>query len=296
MCLTLGKASLSNTILYGAEVKRPDGQVVHALGYQNTAQSLAGRRTGGHSGNAMMFGVPAIPGSMGRDNIINTEHFPHILEDMARAVTPVTRGEASFSYERGSKGILSPRVEVFQVGIYHLVLAEYATEDAIREALKQVPEEKRPPLKTDIFGALSKWYPDWAFLMFCFNNRGAARAHPALLWYEPSDPGELFLPALDCHTGEVPDLDQLVTVDHTVAVGSYQMKEGPAVARVNYTDVAAMSQAVRPLLLPQVVGLPLTDVPRTINGDFYVNLDRLQKESRLNLERRSPLGESENWF
>src|SRR5262249_32939186 len=43
--------------------------------------------------------------------------------------------------------------------------------------------------------------------------------------YRPTNPEELFAPALDCHSGAVPDLNAKVDVDHTIAVSSYLMDE-----------------------------------------------------------------------
>ncbi len=96
---------------------------------------------------------------------------------------------------------------------------------AIPDALNQVPKEKRPKLNRALFEVYAEWYPTWTLALCCFNNTEAKRALPLLWWYEPMFPEELFLPALDSHTGDVPKLDGTVRVDHIVAFGSYRSQK-----------------------------------------------------------------------
>lgn len=281
MCCSLGPARLSRTILYGAEVILEDGGgLVHVVGYQNKAQSLI-PSSSGHSGNAMILPFPAVHGSMTKANVIETEDCPNILEDLARAVTPPTRGGAYGSL--GLVGSRAARVEVFNTGIYTVVLATDAS--LIPEALDQVPDEKRPPFNEAIFDAYADWYPGWSVALCCFNNREAKDSTPMLWWYDPRNTEELFLPALDCHTGDVPTLGAKVTLDHTIVVGSHQMA-GMAIMPVNYSDVLPLH--VRPYLLNRVVGtqLPPMQVP---NGDFFVDVSDL-RNGKFDMDRRDPLG------
>jgi len=41
-----------------------------------------------------------------------------------------------------------------------------------------------------------------------------------MLWYQPLDPERLVMPAIDCHTGAVLDLNADVLTDHWVLFGS----------------------------------------------------------------------------
>jgi hypothetical protein len=284
MCVTLGAARLSKTILYAAEVC-PDGmEVLHVLGYQNSVQNLSSN--GAARGNAMILPFPALPGTMTRKNVVPTDQCPHILEDLAETVR--------WQNATRSLGIAKdagPGVEVFDTGIYTVVLAEDA--GAIPGALKRVPAAKRPALNPPIFDAYARWYPDWTIALCCFNNAEAARATPLLWWYRPANPEELFAPALDCHSGEVPDLNAEVVVDHTVAVGSYVMdredfwsslpkyhKRGAEVweslerlTRVPYRDT--VPAAAHPFLCNHAVGsIYERKMP---NGDFVCALKRLRE-------------------
>ena len=285
MCVSLQPARLSRTILYGAEVIHPDsGQVVHVSGYQNQAENLA------DGPNAMILPFPAVPGSMSQHNVIDTKDCPHILQDMEKAILDTKMR----SFSLGTKSAGSPQVEVFHHGIYTIVLAQDA--GAIPGALHRVEEHKRPPLNDAIFEAYSTTlYPDWAIALCCFNNRDAQDATPMLWWYEPSDPGELFLPTLDCHTGDVPDLNAMVRLDHTIVLGSYRMEDGGwMVENVTYTDPIPAS--VQPFLLNQVIGASMNDLPlRARNGDFFVNTDTLA-QGKFSLERRDPLGAVSKWM
>jgi hypothetical protein len=224
MCVTMGPARLSRTALYVGEVSADDSKPIHAVGYQNKVQNLPG--PDGPTGNAMILPFPAVPGTMSQANVIPTEDCPHILDDM---VTTVREYDAAL-HRIATWGFRSlvglphePKVEVFESGIYTVILAQDAC--AIAPALERVSEAKRPLLKPSLFDAYARWYPDWAIALCCFNNNEAAQATPMLWWYEPACPEELFAPTLDWHTGAVPDLGASVRLDHTLAVGSERMEQ-----------------------------------------------------------------------
>src|SRR5690242_15190074 len=117
MCVCLAKARLSKTILYAAEVRPDGGDIVHVLGYQNSVQNLA--TNGAPHGNAMILPFPALPGTMTQKNVVPTDDCPRILEDLAATVRWQDGGQP-----RGlMKGIAANAVEVFDTGIYTVVLA-----------------------------------------------------------------------------------------------------------------------------------------------------------------------------
>src|SRR5262249_48732233 len=117
----------------------------------------------------------------------------------------------------------------------------------------------------------------------------------------PANPNELFAPALDCHSGAVPDLSAGVTVDHTVAVGSHVLDQdgfwerargkelGSALedgTRVRFRD--ATPQKARPFLCNHVVGS--TYGGTLPNGDLLCSVERLRQGACLGAEliRRVP--------
>lgn len=293
MCVTLAPARLSNTTLYAAEVNAGDG-IVHVLGYQNKAQSLVrppssahrgGRRVTddwdwespaprpepdevlGGSGNAMLLPFPAKPGTMTHANVLETKQCPNILKDMAEAVRPRMRG-AMLGGDAMSFGVIAKNVQVFDTGIYTVVLASDARD--IPSALSRVPAEKRPALNPELFEAYAEWYPQWTMALCCFSNTDAVLADPLLWWYEPMRPDFLFAPALDCHTGRVPDLSEKVAVDHTVVVAARDPRYG---VRVRYTD--EIPGRIRPYIAENVIGEQFDAIMD--NGDFVFRLKDLRQ-------------------
>lgn len=279
MCVSLTPGvtvMFSDTILYGAEVI-VNNETLHVLGYQNKAQNHAGderaRRATWWSrlfrspsakttGNAMILPFPAIPGSMTKANVVDTSLCTDILRRMASAVRP--RYETAVAALGAGDGApIAPQVEVFEAaGIYTVVLAQDARD--IPAALDQVPPSKRPALNPALFDAYAEWYPDWTIALCCFDNNDPKIADPLLWWYEPMFPEQLFLPTLDCHTGDVPDLDAYVKVDHVVAVGSHVLKGGKDVW------YGVLPDEVAPYIRRNVIGTAFTHMKP--NGDFVCQL------------------------
>lgn len=277
----------SDTVLYGAEVLHPDsGRPVHVLGYQNKVQgqvappSLLAWLPWGGSGNAMILPFPARPGSMTRANVVDTSGYKDVLQHLANAIPRPTPPVPRFLSVRRSPAVRAPKVQVFKAaGIYTVVLAQDPRD--IPAALDRVPKSKRPTLNPALFDAYARWYPGWTVALCCFNTRRARLAQPLLWWYEPMSPDRLFLPALDCHTGDVPDLDADVRTDHVVAVTSYRLQQGhPVEYRSRVPD------AITPYLRPFVLGRRYNEwLP---NGDFVCSLDRLAA-GQLTTKRKLPL-------
>lgn len=279
MCVTLGRAELSQTTLYvgrASGVFTSDHRDIHVCGYQNRVQNLltvmqrrdaaSGKR---NQGNAIILPFPAVPGTMSQKNFLTgMDVCPHVLKDMADAVTPRTR--SSFSLEDSSKGSRSLGVEIFELDIYTVVLAQKA--QLIADVIGDVSKEKRPPLKPHLFGNYDEWYPDWPIAVCCFNNEEAALANPIMAWYEPLRPEFLFAPALDCHTGDVPDLRAQVKVDHTLVVGAGAAPNGRG-ARVHYQD--EIPAHIKPYLPNRVIGGQLRLMMS--NGDFVFRTDQVEE-------------------
>ena len=260
MCVTLGNAHLSQTTLYVGV----SGEF-HVCGYQNKVQNLTSRlQLGKTGGNAMILPFPAVLGTMSQKNFLTgMDACPHVLQDMALVVSPPESKSFSFSLDIER----SMDVEIFELDIYTVVLAQKA--GFIPDVIGDVPKEKRPPLKPDIFMAYDIWYPDWPIAICCFNNQEAALANPLMVYYEPSRPEFLFAPALDSHTGYVPDLKSEVLVDHTVVVGTPDGK-GEV---VRYQD--QIPSHIKRYLPRSVIGAKVhTHLP---NGDFVFRTQQVEK-------------------
>jgi hypothetical protein len=305
MCCTVGPASLSDTIIYAAEVNH-DGKLVHVLGYQNRAENkwnddpdkvaatnftlsweerlearerLAGKASHTQPGgiqdyepspghpNAMILPFPAET-AMGPANIIDTRDCKKILDDYNESTRPKRR---SVTNEFGA-GVadFSDSVQVFQSGNYHVVLAANATALSIQAALQTVPAEKRPSISKEMIEGYLRLYGGWTIAICCFS--GTVEAEPLLWWYEPRDATKLFLPTLDAHDGGAPNVDVKVLADHVLIVGSSETLPG---VRVEFTDT--IPETIKPFLTPKAYQRAYYgELP---NGDFYLPVDQLRKGS-----------------
>jgi len=276
MCVSVSPrvgVRFSDTVLYAAEVLDPSGRTVHVLGYQNKVQGRVGAVPSVRSllpfsrcGNAMILPFPAVARTMTRANVLDTSDCRDVLQDIGDAVMRPAR-YAILSPGLSSAAPAAP-VQVFEAaGIYTVVLAQDPRD--IPGALQQVPISKRPALNPALFDAYARWYPNWTVALCCFNNRRAQLAKPLLWWYEPSIPDQLFLPTLDCHTGDVPDLNATVAVDHVIAVGSHRMVGGEPVR------YRSRPPRVRSYLLNSVIARPYSG--QSPNGDFICALDDVRR-------------------
>jgi hypothetical protein len=269
MCVSAAPARFSRTIVFAGEAQR-NGSIVHVLGYQNTAQNRIGQRRrfapwrSSTVGNAMLLHFPATPGSMSQANVVDTESCPHILSDMVKALFPPT-----VAADAAQRLTPTQSVEVFDSGIYTVVLASDAS--AIPLALHRVPRPKRPAVSDVLFTWYARQFPGWPVALCCFDNRDARHATPMLWWYEPLFPEFLFAPAIDAHTGNPPDLDDAVEVDHRVVLGATRSGAGMP---VEYSD--PLPAELRSLLPACVVGTSYSRVLMP-NGDFVATVDSVRR-------------------
>lgn len=284
-CCSLQPAHFSSTKGFTGEALK-DGKVVHLLGYQNTVANRVSGATA--TGNAMFLPIPAKPGTMTQQNVLDTTSCPRFMEDMENAIRDRLKGGRGLS-RGGSLGVVPASFVVFEHDIYTVVLANNA--EVIPEALKQVPAEKRPALNPAIFKAYAKWYPGWTFALCCFNTSQESQAKPLLWWYEPMYSERLFFPALDAHNGNPPNLGARVDVDHALIASSYKLN--PSVAsgtkpkvlksgypiyavahQVQYRDTS-MSASLRKLLPDFAIGKQYSQ--QMPNGDFWFEADDVRR-------------------
>lgn len=251
MCCSMAPAKFTGTKICLADIRVTTFGHVHVLMYQNSVASFSGP-------NAMLLHIPGK--DIRQENFIDTTRFSRILDDMVEAVRP--RGRGGYLGLANFRGMEIPPVQVFDVGIYTVVLATKAS--LIPAALDRVPAEKRPAMNPALFAFYEKAFPDFAVALCCFNNRAQKQAEPIMIWYRPKAADGLYrLPAIDCHTGDVPDLDADVQVDHWLFLASDQMSGGH---EVNYRD--SVPESVRQLLPRRVYGAYFGGQLR--NGDFGI--------------------------
>lgn len=252
MCVSMYPARLTNTIGLINWTRHPEHGEIVVVGYQNKVQNL-------HTGaNAMILHFPTLQG-MTQANFLDTSATPHILEDMAEAVRPRSRGSMS----KGALTFGNP-VQIFSHDIYTVVLTSDASllPDVLSSNL--IPAGRRPRINAELLNWYALEKPGYSFAVCCFNNEDAAKASPLLVYYKTRFPGILEFPGIDAHTGRVPNMSAQVDVDHTIVLGSYQMRKEAYPAYVDYTD--AIPEWLKPYLPTQVLGRTYTG--KMQNGDF----------------------------
>jgi hypothetical protein len=278
MCCTLEPAELSKTILYAGDTTI-NGQYRHVLGYQNRAENL-------YDGpNAMILPFPAV-GRMGPENVVDVSSGKLFLADMAESLQRRTRSMSKGFGMDAHHDTLGDYVEVFEAGDYTVVLAADARD--IPQVLHMVPPNKRPRLNNEVFAAYAKWYPKWPVALCCFEAKTAVENQPMLWWYLPQAHDQLFLPAVDSHTGRAPNLKANVDRDHTLVVGTTAataqlLSQGN---KVYYND-KSLSPELSKFLPSFVIGSNLTT--RTTNGDFRVKSAKVH-EARFSFDSVAPPG------
>ncbi len=267
MCITVAEAELSDTIIYAAEARRPSGEIVHVLGYQNAVTEAKGP-------NAMLLPFPAA-GTVGRGNLVNAAAFKGVLGDYEQAVDrlrPMTksvgRGIGSF----GAAATDADAFDVFESGSYTVALVKKAS--ALRAALEVMPEKVRPNITTGMIFTLGKLYPDWPMALCCFEN-GMSAPEPLFWWYEPRFPDRLFAPGLDAHDGGPPDLARKAARSHTLAFAALE-SDHPIDSQLQ-KQLFAVPEEHQWLLSARVCGRKINDL--TPNGDFVYPLSQIRKRS-----------------
>ncbi|MFD7611983.1 hypothetical protein [Streptomyces sp. NPDC059828] len=255
MCISTGPAEFSGTTLYAGRRQHPEHGLIHVVGYQNTAVNLV------DGPNAMLLHLPT--------QGVGPEHFlpvrdrdRDVLHRMVVAVQLLSEdGAAVMDWMEAPP---APAVQVFEHDVYTVLLAADPT--LIPEALGRVPRHKRPNLEPGLFAFYAEHFPAHTIALCCFDNAQAQQAKPLLLWYEPHDPDELVLPALDCHTGRAPDLDAEVEVDHWVVFSTDEAPDDWG-APVDYQ--VRTRRRLREYLPALVVGKHFEG--RLPNGDFALS-------------------------
>jgi hypothetical protein len=260
MCVTAFAASLGRTAIAGW---RNTHQRTHCLLYGNEPVNLAGVP------NAMILHIPVAPNTtLTRDNFLPTEGLQYLLADMWAAVPKpeerLARGMTSGASSR------EPEVNVFTMGSYTWVVAARADAGLISDALGLVQADRRPRIGEPLTDFYLRTWPEDALAIGCFSSASGKPAEPACIEYVPRDWDVLRMPATDAH-GHVPDLGELVTVNHRLVVGTGEFGLGGHVA---YRERHWMEPRLRDILPQRVVGAEVAG-GKLPNGDFYVDFGYL---------------------
>ncbi len=253
MCVSAAPAEFTGAIAFGCEVNEKN----HLLGYQNKAQSYVGP-------NCMLLHVPT--DELTPDSLIPTESAPAFMEAIGNAVPslwPTRRGGGAL---RGG-GAETRGAVVVEYGAYDVVLASSARN--IPAALDQVNPAKRPSVSDELLAWYDRNFPEYSFLLACFNNAYEMAADPILVSYEPQDPSTVFVPGLESHNGLPPALGSRGHVrDFKVAFGSLLADGSDSYSgRVPYDDLGDLE----PLLPTHIVGF--RDVMVGVNADYAARVE-----------------------
>jgi hypothetical protein len=273
VCVSAAPAQFSGTTLYVGRRAHPQYGPVEVLGYQNTVANLAA------GPNAMLLHLPAR--EMTQANFLDTTASPDVLRDLIDALGPQIVDQPAGSARAAGP---PPAVEVFDHDIYTVVLARYPLD--IPAALDRVPEAKRPYLRPELFQFYTDTFPDRPVALCCFDNADTRRAAPLLMWYRPLFPDRLVAPALDCHTGDAPDLDGWVRPDHWVVFGLDRVPDGWG-APVRYRQPLG---PLAPFLPSRVIGCHIHQ-RHLRNGDFVISLSDVRASRPDKVARLTPRGE-----
>ena len=204
MCVTSAAATLNSTYVGAWEIEHPVYGYRHVMAYQNAPQNLA------EGANCMLLHLPAAE-PLFPEYLLDTADCPNFLKQMAAS-------KASRSFTSGNA--FPQQIYVVEMGIYHVVLLNEKTPEALDQALTQVPAEKRPQIAPELLQFYSTQFPDYPIVLACFNNRESKQASPIVLHYKPSDPTHLFFNLLEGHDGGPPQLNQLVERHQVIIAGS----------------------------------------------------------------------------
>jgi len=254
--MTVKAAKLSNTFLYAGEAEL-NGKYVHVLAYQNKAESSGP--------NAMILPFPSNV-KMDENNILDTRSYKEFLKNIAMATKEQTR---DLSDDINLKSIRKRSAKVFDVGSYTVVLAEKAIH--IKKAIEKVPEDKRPSISKEFLSDYTKLYPDQQVAICCWN--GNINPEPLLWWYEPTNRENIFVPTMDAHDGNGPDLNAKVQRDHIISTGATTRSlidklpfKDYTSSTVDYTD--NLPETAKQLLPTRVWGIKIDDFIK--NGDMFI--------------------------
>jgi len=266
MCVSARPAEFAATSLYLGKKMHPQHGEVFVFGYQNTAHNLS------HGPNAMLIHLPTHHFS--QENLLDTHRARTIFQNMRASV----RDYDTLRSSRGPSAKSS--YQIVHHSIYTIIIAQDAT--AIPEAMMHVEPRKRVSVSGSLIEFYARHYSKHLMTLWCFDNQEAQTASATFLWYTSFHPDFFMLPAVDAHTGNAPDLQKQVLVDHWVFLGSDE--------KIPHWDTFTYDTAMR--------GDVLEYLPRYVtgkrfggymnNGDFVAPLQNILNSGTNALMRYTP--------
>lgn len=309
MCLSNNRypsqaVDFSDTIILALEANI-GGDIYHVLGYSNAVRSSGKPRPLAHlgqasshsdfgwdvepikyaTGNAMLFALPAEPGTFDESGLLSSYRYPHFMRDFAGPFTKNRRAPAMGRAIGFSRELAPLVVKGFDEGTYDVVIASKASD--IASVIDQVDLAKRPAVNQTLYAQLDLLYPGWTFVLFCFEEMEREQHGCALMRYKPMKKYShlLYAPGLDGHNGAIESGN--VHLNHTVVVGTYDYTKSAAVQTINFEEDGIRD--AMPWLPRRVIGKEYdvgTEVPQ---GDFLFLLEDV-RQGNYRARRMQPPG------
>ena len=221
MCVTSLEAELSKTRIGAWDIDHPAYGYRHVLCYQNQARSLV------EAPNCMLLHIPSVE-ALGPESIINTENDLQLLIELERPHFPVFRGKFGINH-------------VVEMGVYHIAILNNPSPEGLKQALKLIPENKRPKIDSELVQFYTRQFPGFPLVLCCFNNQDSRMASPIMLHFNPVRPEVFMFNTLDSHGG-IPELKEDLRFHQTIITGSYKIRE--ACKRFKKFDLKNVSEAL----------------------------------------------------
>lgn len=248
MCITSAKAKLSKTRIISMALDNSR----HLLSYSNKAQNLSGNK------NSMIL---AIPGKLKREWFMDTTNYNKFLEDIenqAHLEYDESHGIYSRSLSFKSKGF-----DRFNVGMYDILIAE-----DVREIVERLGV-MGPVISEELISFFENHYKGWSFVFCIFDGSEEMDSQPVTFEYEPFHYNWLYFPTMDSHGGGAPNLNKIVSMDHTL-IYEYPGLADRVVNNLNFSqEVLEVLRRRNYIATKWKYSL--------VNGDMYINFETLQK-------------------
>ena len=242
MCITSSPAELSNTKIMSIKLDED----YHLLAYSNKVKNLS------KFPNSMIL---AVPGTLTQTDFYDTTAYAKFLEEIE-----MFRQMRSRSLTKGintDNDTLS--FETFGLGMYTVFLSESAA--LISDALKALPEEKRPKISDELLSFFSTHYHGWSLVVCVFDSEKAVDAQPIMFKYKPFNKNMLYFPGMDSHDGGAPNTNAIVKVDH------YIISQLTGVGKTEFSDDCKV-----PEILQNREFYGYNQTRPVSNGDWYLEI------------------------
>lgn len=271
MCLMLEETEVGErTRIYAGTAHHPTtGKLVHVMAY--------GTKFAARGPTGMLLAVPSMTPLVQHVHVLDGNSARGLLTAYDDAIDPFVEQTRGMMKSFGASD-----VEVYDVGDYTMVTATDA--GAIYDALSAVAPARRPPLKRDIFEQMGAVYQGflfpWRFIIAC-SDGSPVDAAPIVLVYEPHNPAELFIPGLDAHDGKPAKIGAMVTIDHSLFIGS--TIKPIAGEPVSSRAIDSLDASLRPFFPATIAGMRHRN--RVINGDWRVTIADMHGLKNANANR-----------